>query len=425
MASLSSRPLVGLRVLDFTQFLAGPYATQMLGDLGAEVVKVEAPDGDLTRTLPPHFVGPDSAYFVANNRNKQSIVIDLKALSSPPLAEALIAKSDVVIENFRPGKLAALGVNREELMEKYPRLIWCSVSGFGQDGPGSQRPAYDMVVQALSGSMSLTGHHDAPPVRAGIPIGDLAAGLHAVIGVLAALQQREESGRGQFIDIAMLDCLVSMLNYQGAYYLHSGEVPTGQGRQHDSIPTYRAFTAADGVDFVVTANTERMWRALCETMGVPELVDDPRFSTNSDRLNHREDLDLLLEAEAKKRPAEEWVDLLEDAQVPVAPVRTVAQALEDPQVVQRGMVVRLRSEDGTTAQSLGSPIKMSSSNGQAHRFPPRLGEHTRDVLRRWLDYDDETIDELISVGSVRESAHPSDHLGQDKPIGREIGGMSL
>jgi crotonobetainyl-CoA:carnitine CoA-transferase CaiB-like acyl-CoA transferase len=399
-------PLAGIRILDFTQFLAGPYATQILGDLGADVVKVEAPSGDLTRSLPPHFIGDDSAYYLANNRNKRSIAVDLKTAKGVAVVRRLIPQADVVIENFRPGKLAALGVDRTDLMRGNPRLVWCSISGFGQDGPRRDQPAYDMVVQALSGSMSLTGTEDGVPVRTGIPIGDLAAGLHAVIGIVAALRRREVSGLGDHIDVAMLDCLVSMLNYQGVYHLVSGDVPTRQGRGHDSIPTYRAFTARDDVDFVVTANTEEMWRSLCRVFGVSALTDDPRFETNAARFVHRDELWPLLEEAALARTARDWVERFEEAGVPVALVNSLKETFADGQVRARQIVRTLTADEGHSVDVLDTPIRMESIKERPDRYPPALGQDSSEVLREWVDMESAELESLIAEGVV--GRHQSD-----------------
>src|SRR3979411_1729566 len=268
--------LQGLPFLDMTQVLSGPYCTQVLGDLGAEVIKLEAPQGDLARAMQPHFVGPDSVYFVSLNRNKRSVVVDLK----PPDGVELVAR------NNRPGVLARLGLRADELRRKNPKLIWCAISGFGQDGPYRDKPAYDMIVQALAGGMSLTGEPGGPPVRAGIPIGDIAAGLYATIAILAALNRRNATGQGETIDISILDCQAAMLTYQAAYFLHAGQVPARQGSGHDSIPIYRSFTGGDGKDFVVCAITETNWQALCRVLEQPALAEDPRFPTNPERYKH-------------------------------------------------------------------------------------------------------------------------------------------
>ncbi|AGS35367.1 hypothetical protein B841_09470 [Corynebacterium maris DSM 45190] len=394
-------PLQGVRILDFTQFLSGPYGTQILGDLGAEIIKVEAPAGDLSRTVPPHFIRGDSAYFHTINRNKKSIVIDLKSDGAPQLVRRLISESDVVIENFRPGVLGRLGIDRDEELAANPSVIWASISGFGQDGPDRDKPAYDMIVQALSGSMSLTGERGGSPVRTGLPVGDLAAGLNMAIGVLAALHNRTITGRGDFIDISMLDCLVNMLSYQGTYYLESGEVPGRQGSGHDAIPTYRQFTAQDGRDIVTTANTERMWRAMAEVLGHPELIEDPRFLKNGDRLRNKEELWAIIEPAFLTRPAQEWVELFNEAGIPVGMVNDLDLALSNPQVLHREMVVRLEDADGTSVETLGNPIKLSRSRKDTAEFPPALGEHTAGILADVLGLSGDEIDTLRLTGVVQ------------------------
>jgi len=404
MTATDTGPLAGLRILDFTQFLSGPYGTQILGDLGAEVVKIEAPEGDLSRTVAPNFVRGDSVYFHTINRNKHSIVLDLKREGALGVVAALLDGTDIVMENFRPGVLARLGIDRETEMAKRPGLIWCSISGFGQDGPARDLPAYDMVVQAISGAMSLTGEEGGRPLRTGIPVGDLAAGLHAVIGVLAALERRRQTGEGDFIDISMLDGLVAMLNYQATYYLHSGVLPRPQGTGHDSVPTYRTFTAGDGQEIVTTANTERMWVAMATVLGHPELVDDPRFATNADRLAHKEELWEVIEPAFEQKPAAEWVRLFNDASIPVALVKSVPEALVEPQVLHRDMVIELRDVDGTGVTVLGNPIKIGKAARTEHRFPPALGADSVEVLRQFGGFDDATIDGLIERGIVRVAA---------------------
>ncbi len=396
-------PLSGIRVLDLTQFLAGPYSTQILADLGAEVIKLESPTGDWSRTLPPHFVANESCYFLSINRNKSGVVIDMKQPAGLELAKRLADSSDILMENFRPGVLDRLGLGYADLSARNPGLIWCAISGFGQDGPYRDRPAYDMIVQAISGGMSLTGEPGRAAVRAGIPIGDLAAGMYGTIGVLAALEERHRTGRGRLVDISMLDCQVSMLTYQAAYYLHSGQVPGRQGRGHDSIPTYRSFAAADGTELVITANTEKMWQGLCSVLGLDALADDPRFRTNDDRYANREALWPLLEDAFGKREAPEWVSLLQDAGIPVGEVNTLAESLNDPQVLHRDMVLDLESESGDRARVVGNPVKFAGADPAEHSYPPALGEHTRGVLARVLGLGDNEIDGYLKDGVIAEA----------------------
>lgn len=400
-----ARPLAGVVVLDLTQFLAGPFATQILADLGARVIKLEAPQGDWSRTLPPHFVGRESCYYLSINRNKDGVVIDMKDPRGLDLVKRLADRSDILMENFRPGVLDRLGLAYDDLAARNPGLIWASISGFGQDGPYRDRPAYDMIVQAISGGMSMTGEPGRPAVRAGIPIGDLAAGMYAVIGALAALEERRRTGRGRFIDISMLDCQVAMLTYQAAYYLHSGKSPGRQGAGHDSIPTYRAFAAANGTGLVVTANTERMWQALCGVLGMSELIEDVRFRTNDDRYRNREVLWPLLEAAFATREAKEWVPLLVAAGVPAGEVNTLADSLADPQVLHRNMVLDLENAGGERVRVVGNPLKFRGASEPLYRYPPALGEHSRAVLAEVLGMDADEIAALVNDGIVREPPH--------------------
>ena len=377
----SPPPLEGVRIIDLSMFLAGPYCTQQLADLGAEIIKVEPRQGDSTRALPPHFHHGESLYFISTNRSKKGISLDLQQAQGRQILHRLVATADVVIDNFRPGIMKKLEADYETLARINPRIICCSISGFGQDGPYASRPAYDMIVQALSGGMSITGEPGGRPVRAGIPIGDICAGLHAVIGIQAALRERERSGRGQFIDISMLDVQVAMLSYQGVYHLFSGDVPGGQGRGHASIPTYASFQAADKLDVLICANTEKMWVSLCEVLELPELPADSRFLSNELRHQHRGELEPLLNQAFGRRTRAQWLERLSAKGVPCAPVNTVKEALEDPQVRHRNMVRKLDHALGGEVEVLGNPIKMSRSSSAAVRSPPLFGQHTDEVLR--------------------------------------------
>jgi len=393
-------PLAGLRVLDLTQFLSGPYCTQMLADLGAQVIKVESPQGDLSRIIPPNFVGKDSVYYVSINRNKRSIAVNMKLPAGVEIVRKLILGSDIVVENFRPGVLDRLGLKGSELRDERPSLIWCSISGFGQSGPYRDKPAYDMIVQALSGGMSLTGEPGRLAARAGIPIGDIAAGMYASTAILAALHRRTATGRGDFIDISMLDCQAAMLSYQAAYYLHSGQVPARQGSGHDSIPTYRGFVTEDGTEIVITANTERMWQGLCRALDLPELADDPKFKSNRERYQNRVELWPILEAAFLKRGAGEWVPLLEKEGIPVGVVNTLDRVMTDPQIQHRGMVVDMRAPDGRQARVMGNPMVFAEAKAGEKSFPPTLGEDTVDVLRNLLGISEAEIAEFLRSGAV-------------------------
>jgi len=395
-------PLTGLRILDLTQFLAGPYATMILADLGAEVLKVEAPAGDWSRVLPPNFVGEDSCYYLSINRNKKSIVVDMKNDQGLDVIKRLADESDILLENFRPGVLERLGLNYDDLAIRNPGIIWASISGFGQNGPDKNRPAYDMIVQAISGGMGMTGEPGRSPVRSGIPIGDLSAGMYAVIGSLAALQERGLSGKGQFIDISMLDCQVSMLCYQAAYFLHSGINPGRQGWGHDSIPTYRGFNCANGTSLVITANTERMWQSLCDVLEIAALKEDRRFILNEDRYANRHELWPILEGSFMVHEAEYWVPRLLAAEIPVGEINSLEKAFSNPQVLYRDMVLSLEEKEGETVRVAGNPIKMSRTTMDSHSYPPKLGAQSVEILTDVLGANEEEVARLVASGAVRE-----------------------
>lgn len=401
-ANVGAGPLSHAVVLDLSIMLAGPYCTQILADLGARIIKLERLEGkgDFTRHLPPHFVKGTSAYFHSVNRNKESVVIDLKHPEGRDLFLRLVQQADIVVENYRPGVMERLGLGYAKLAEVNPRIVLCSISGFGQDGPYSERPAFDMIVQGLSGSMSITGEPGRHPVRLGVPLGDLAAGMFGAIGALAAIARRDVDGKGQHVDVSMLDCQVSMLSYLGQYYLVSGEVPGTQGRGHQSIPTYRSFTCGDDIDVVITANTEKMWQSLCKVLGLPELAQDPRFLVNEDRYRNKEALWKELEAAFLQRPSIEWLERLQAADIPAAPVNTVDRALADPQVRHRNMVVSAQHRDGETMSLLGNPIKMSRTACETVTWPPELGEHTRPVLEEILGLRPDEVSALETSGVV-------------------------
>ncbi len=390
-----AQPLKGYRVVDVTTFLSGPFATQILADLGAEVVKVETLDGDMTRGIPPYAVGEDSAYYLATNRGKKSIAVDMKSPEGKQLVRDLIVRADVLVENFRPGVAARLGLHVDDLQARNPGLIWASISGFGQAGPWRDKPAYDMIVQALSGVMSLTGEPGRPAVRLGIPGGDVIAGMYAVIGINAALADRERTGQGRVIDVAMLDSLLAMLSYQSAYALIGGITPGPQGARHDSIPTYRSFMAGDGAELVVTANTEKMWSNFCDTVGRPDMKTDPRFVDSTQRLKHKDDIWAIVEPIFLERSSTEWVEALERNDVPCSAIKTVPQALDDARVGERQMVVDYQGPNGQPVSLVGNPIKFVGGEPYQAPYPPRLGVDCGEVLSSWLSMDKASVDDLL------------------------------
>jgi formyl-CoA transferase len=369
--------LAGVRVVDFTQALSGPFATLMLADLGADVVKVEAPvRGDDSRHWGPPFVGDDAAYFLSVNRNKRSVALDLKDEAGRAAVLALVARADVVVENWRPGTAARLGLDAGTLRAENPGLVICSISGYGQDG--NDRAGYDQIVQGTSGAMSLTGT-PGQPTKWGIPGADLAAGMFAATAVVAALFDRDRTGRGRDLDIAMQDSLVSMLTHQAARYLATGELPPHESNSHSTIAPYGMFAVADGYVNICVGN-DTQFRRMCRALDLEELGADDRFRTNPQRLLAREDLLSALGARLARLTAAETIVRLEAAGVPVGPVLDVAQVLHDPEVRRRSMVLPLdRGRDGST-EVVNGPWKVDGVASGVRRPPPRLGQHTVEVL---------------------------------------------
>lgn len=393
--------LEGVRVLDLTTFLSGPFGTQLLSDMGAEVIKVEARAGDSSRHIPPHFVSGASAYFHAVNRNKKSVQIDLKSEQGIALLLKLVKVSDILVHNFRPGVMDRLGLTVERLEQVNPKLVSCSISGFGETGPRKNIPAYDAMIQAWSGGMSLTGHPGAPPSRMGIPIGDLAAGMYAALGCVAALAASRQSGTGAHIDVAMFDSQLALLVYQAVYYSISKEVPGPQGAGHLSIPTYRSFLCGDDAHVMVTANTEGMWRALCQVLGLTELVDDPKFSTNADRLQNARALWAILEPAFAQRTSSNVVEELLAAGVPAARVNSVADALADEQTRARNMMVALPTHDGEVVDVPGNPVKSAGMRpDHDFRAAAPLGADTTGVLRSLAELSEVEVTALREAGVV-------------------------
>lgn len=399
-SSSKSLPLQGIRVLDLTTFLSGPSATQLLADLGADVIKVEPLSGDSSRSIPPHFIGPDSAYYLANNRNKSSIAVDLKTAAGRAVVTDLIARSDVFIENFRPGVCDRLGLRKEELCTRHPDLIWASISGFGQSGPFKDRPAYDMIVQAMSGVMSLTGQPGGPAARLGIPAGDVVAGMYAVIAILAALLARAQGAQGRVIDVSMLDAQMAQLSYQAVYTTVSGKAPGRQGASHDSIPTYRTFRDSNGDEFVVTANTQAMWERLTKVVGRAFLAEDPRFKTEASRFKHKLALWEILEPAFAEASADEWVRRLVAAEIPAAPVLDVLQSIQQARESGRGTVALIAGEGGSF-EGIATPIVFENTKAQPRRYPPRLGEQTLSILREALGMPEDQIRTLLASGAAQ------------------------
>jgi formyl-CoA transferase/CoA:oxalate CoA-transferase len=391
----------GVRVLDLSRMLAGPYGSMLLADLGAEVIKVEEPDGgDPMRVMGPPFL-PDgeSAYFLAINRNKRSIALDLARPAGRAVFLDLVAEADVVWENFRPGVMARLGLAYATLAEANPRLVMCSISAYGQDGPYRDWPAFDLALQAMGGAMSLTGEEGRPPTRMGLPMGDLAGGMFGAYAVAGALFRRERTGRGAHVDLSLLDCQVSLLTYLAQYFWTDGQVPRPQGSGHASVVPYGALATADG-HLIVAVFAEKFWAGFCRALEHPEWEHDPRFATNRDRVASRATLVTLIEAVVRTRSTDEWLARLHAAGVPAAPIHAVDRVLADPQVRHRRMVVELTHPRHGSLPTLGSPIKVDGLQEPPLAPPARLGEHTDAVLRELLKYAAERVHALRRDGVI-------------------------
>ncbi|WP_213361386.1 CaiB/BaiF CoA transferase family protein [Brachymonas denitrificans] len=388
------QPLTGIRVLDLSRVLAGPWASQILGDLGADVVKVERPgSGDDTRAWGPPWLKDadgqptrESAYFLCTNRNKRSITVDMASPEGQQTLRDLAAKADIVLENFKTGGLQQYGLDYASLNAINPRLIYCSITGFGQSGPYAARPGYDFLIQAMGGLMSITGVPDdeagAGPQKVGVALTDILTGLYATIGILAALQERNRSGLGQHIDTALLDVQVATLANQASNYLVGGVVPRRMGNAHPSIVPYQTFPTADS-DMILAVGNDGQFARFCLVAGHPEWAQDERFATNPQRVRHRAELIPLLRQTTVMRTTAEWVSALEQADVPCGPVNRLDQVFADPQVQARGIRVDLPHPLGTVS-TVASPVRLSATPVQYRRPPPLVGQHTEEVLRDWL-----------------------------------------
>ena len=378
--STDTAPLGGLTVLDFTRVLSGPYCTMLLADMGARVIKLEQPGrGDDTRGWGPPFVNGESAYFLSINRNKESLTLDLKQPSARPILESLLARADVVVENFRPGTMERLGLSYQALAGKYPRLIYCSISGFGQTGPRRAEPGYDAVMQGEAGLMSITGDAAGPPYRLGVAIADIVSGMFGAQGITLALLARARTGRGQHVDIGMLDATAALLTYQAGIFFATGTTPGRMGNRHPTIVPYETFHASDG-DFVVAVGNDSQFRTFCSIIGAEGLVTDERFATNRGRVVHYNELRPLLVERLHSRTRQEWVRQLKAAGVPCGSVRDVAEVLSDPHLDARGMIETVDHVTAGAIRLLGVPIKLSHTPGSVRVAPPALGQHTDRIL---------------------------------------------
>ena len=395
-----AEPLRGVRILELGQIIAGTYGGQVLSDLGAEVIKIESPEGDLGRNPSVAPYRGVSGLFLTFNRNKKSVVIDLKTAAGLQVFYDLVRVCDVVVDNFRPGVLERLKIDHETLTAINPRIITCSVTGFGIAGEYKDYPALDIIVQAMSGHMAITGEPGRPPVRVGIPLADLSGGIFACKGILAALFDRERNGEGRRVELSMFDAMLNLLSYMGTMWLTNGELPTPPGSAHDYTVPWQAFEASDGY-IVVATRQEIFWRRLCEVLGEPKLADEPRFATNALRVANRAELVPQLERMFRARTVDDWLARLRAGDVPAAPVNNLDRAFAEPPVAEREMIVEYEHPQVGRVRLPGNPIKMSGMTKTISNPAPLLGEHTESVLTELLALVPERIAELRAQGAVR------------------------
>lgn len=396
------KPLAGVRVLDLTRVVSGPFCTMLLGDLGADVIKIEEPvDGDDSRAFGPPFSGGESAYFLSVNRNKRSCAINLKAPEGVELARRLARASDVVVDNFRPGTMARLGLAYESLRQDNPRLITCSVTGFGPDGVDVQRPGYDLIIQGESGLMDITGDPQGPPTKIGTSIADLVTGQYASQAIMAALLQRANTGVGLHVDIAMLDAMASLLTFNAGIYFTTGNSPGRRGNAHPTITPYETFQAADGWLNIGVAN-DKFWQLFCGVLERPDLAADPRYAKAIDRVTARADLIPVVAEAIAAQPRSYWINRLKAAGVPCGDIRSIAEVCEAEQLKSRGMIVQMPHPTAGTVTNIDSPFFFDGSKGdEAHRPPPLLGQHTAAVLREHAGVSEVQLADLSARGVVR------------------------
>lgn len=388
-------PLENIKVLDLTRVLAGPYATMILGDLGADIIKIEMPViGDDARHFGPYMMD-ESAYFMSINRNKRSMTLNLKAEKGRELLIEMIKQVDVIVENYRPGTMEKLGLGYEVLSKVNPRLIYAAASGYGHTGPYSERPAYDAVVQAMGGLMSITGDVGGKPIRVGTSIGDVTAGLFTTIGILAAVNSRNITGKGQKVDVSMLDCQVAILENAIARYVVTGEIPKPAGNKHPSIVPFEPFETQNG-EIMIAAGNDALWSKYCHAIDKIDLIKDERFTTNSIRNDNYEELRPLIAEAMKNKTTEQWQNILDEAGVPNGPINTVDKVIKDPQVIAREMIVEIEHPIAGMLKVPGIPIKLSDTPGEIRMRSPLLGEHTEEILKEILNYDHIKFEELKS-----------------------------
>ncbi|MFZ5910940.1 MAG: CaiB/BaiF CoA transferase family protein [Chloroflexota bacterium] len=391
--------LAGLRIVDFSRVLAGPYCTMLLADFGAQVVKVESLAGDDTRQWGPPWLEGESAYYLSVNRNKRSLTLDLKHPKGQEIARRLAGKADVLVENFKVGGMAKFGLDYESLSQTHPGLIYCSITGYGQDGPCRDLAGYDFIIQAEGGLMSITGPADGEPFKVGVAIVDITAGMYASHAILAALHHREKTGQGQFIDVALFDSQLGWLANVGQNYLVSQTPPKRYGNAHANIVPYEVFQTADGY-LALGVGNDRQYKMLCEAAQRPDLWDDERFQTNPGRVTHRRELIPLWQAVFRARPTAAWIASLRELGIPAGPINDIPSALGHPQAVARNMVQEAKRADGSPVKLVGPVAKLSRTPARIASPPPRLGEHTREILQEELGFSAQEIEALLREKAV-------------------------
>lgn len=395
-----TKALEGIRVLDLTRALAGPFCTLMLGDNGADVIKIEIPgSGDDTRKWGPPFIGDESAYFLSINRNKRSLTLNLQDPKAQDVFMKLAKDSDVVVENFTPGVMDRFGLGYEAVKAVNPNVVYCSISGFGQDGPYRSRPAYDQIMQGVGGLMSITGEPDGEPQKIGIAVTDIGAGMWSAFAITTALHHRDKTGEGQYIDISMLDAQVAWLTYQAAFFFANDEPPKRMGAAHPTLVPYQAFMCSDGKYINVAVGSERIWERFCQGMGRDDLKDHPDYSVNSVRVAHRGAIVSMLQEIFLTRPVSEWVEDLQAANVPCGPINDLADVFADPQVLARDMLQEMPHPTLGTIKQTGLPIKFSRTPGGLDLHPPLLGEHNQEILSS-LGYSDADVQSLKDASVI-------------------------
>ncbi len=397
---MDNTSLEGIRILDLTQAMAGPMATMLLGDLGADVIKVEPITGDQSRKWAPPYLNGMSAYFISANRNKRSIVIDLKSPEGKEVFKKLVENSDILIENFRPGTMEKMGFSYNDIVKVNASIIYCSVSGYGQTGPGKDLPGYDLTILANSGLLSINGEPGRPPVKFGVPIADITAGLFSDIAILSALFERTKTGKGQYIDMSMLDANFSILTNQALSYFATGKNPQRLGSAHSTIAPYQVFATSDGY-IAITVGTEKLWSIFVDVIGRKDLAENPDFRTNVQRVMNREKLATELNETFKNYKISELAEKLTQAGIPFAPINTVEDAVKSPQIKAREMVTEMKSPYGSV-NLIGSPFKMSRTPGKIRIAPPQLGYNTVEILKS-VGIEQKEIDNLIKKGVVNGS----------------------